>query len=278
MNRVEILKQLASEVTQGKQCFSPNVNVALKIRQALEDPECHVEEAARLVQAEPILAARVVAMSNAIAYNRSGREITDVRTAVARLGFQVIRNLATAMVTRQMAQMPNNAVERQLAARLWEYTANVGSLARLIARQVTKQDPETAVFAAIVHDIGGFYLLARAADFPGLLDDGLNDDDIEGEIALARAVLKVLSVPEPVVRGIEEFWDGYLSLPPTSLGDTLLLAAQLSPVQRPLNRLAGRNRDDLQGSLDMVVGEETLQNIMSEAHEEVRSLLAVLHF
>lgn len=278
MNRVEVLQQLAKEVAEGKACFSPNVNVAMRIRQALDDPDCHIEEAARLVQAEPMLAARVVAMANSIAYNRSGREITDVRTAVSRLGFQVVRNLAMALVTRQMAQMPTSALERELAARLWEYTANVASLARLIARQVTQQDPETAVFAAIVHDLGGFYLLARAKDFIGLLDDGLNDDDIGGEVDLARAMLKVLAVPASVVAGIEAFWEGYLSMPPSSLGDTLLLAAQLSPVQRPLNRLAGRNHGELEASIDMVVGEATLQAILAEAQDEVRSLLSVLHF
>jgi len=278
MNRVEVLQQLAAEVAANKACFSPNVNVALKIRMALDDPDCHIEEAVRLVQAEPILAARVVAMANSVAYNRSGREVTDVRTAVSRLGFQVLRNLAMAMVTRQMAQMPTSPLERELAGRLWEYTANVAALARVIARQVTRQDPETAVFAAIVHDLGGFYLLARAKDFIGLLDDGLDDDDVEGEIELARAMLKVLAVPASVVSGIEAFWDGYLGIPPASLGDTLLLAAQLSPNQRPLNRLAGRNRGEAQASIDMVIGEETLQAIVAEAQEEVHSLLAVLNF
>lgn len=278
MERSAVFKLLAEEVLAGKQCFSPNVNVALKIREALDDPECHVDEAARLVQAEPLLSARVVAMANSVVYNRSGREVTDVRTAVSRLGFRSIRNLATALVTRQMAQMPANAAERALAVRLWEYSAHVASLARLIARQVTRQDPETAMFAAIVHDVGGFYLLARASEFPGLLDDGLNDDDIEGEIALSRAVLQVLAVPAPVTEGIEAFWAGYLALPPASLGDTLLLAAELSPVPRPLNRLAGRSVGELAASLDMVVGEETLQGILAESQEEVASLLDVLNF
>jgi HD-like signal output (HDOD) protein len=66
-------------------------------------PDCHIEAAAKLVQVEPLLAARVVAMSNAAAFNRSGREITDVRSAVMRLGFRAVRSLAMALVTRQMA-------------------------------------------------------------------------------------------------------------------------------------------------------------------------------
>ena len=278
MDRAQVLKMLAKEVLDGKPCFSSNVHVALKIRQALDDPDCHADEAVRLVQAEPMLAARVVAMANSIAFNPGGNEITDVRKAVSRLGFRTVRNLATALVTRQMAQMPVTPAERSLAAGLWEYTANVASLARVLARQVTRQDPETAVFAAIVHDVGGFYLLARAADFPGVLATGLDDDDIEGEILLARAVLQELSVPESVVSGIEDFWKGYLGLPPQSLGDTLLLAAQLSPVQRPLNPLAGRNRGEMAADLNLLVGETDLQAILAEAADEVRSLLAVLHF
>lgn len=278
MDRLAVLKKLANDVDEGKLCFPTNVAVALKLRNALDDPDESIDSVARLIEKEPLLAARVVAMSNAVAFNRSGREIADVRTAVSRLGTQVVRNLATALVTRQMALAPPGAAERALAARLWEYTAHVAALARMIARQVTRQDPETAMFAAIVHDIGGFYLLSHAGEFPDLLNEGLTDDDVEGELLLARAVLKVLAVPSPVVQAIESFWEGYLALPPVSLGDTLLLAADLAPVQRPLNRLARRGRKADDGSIDMVVGEATLQEITQAAKAEVQSLLEVLRF
>jgi len=47
-----------------------------------------------------------------------------------------------------------------------EHTAHVASLAHVIARRVTRLDPETALFAGIIHEVGGFYLLSRVKDHP----------------------------------------------------------------------------------------------------------------
>lgn len=279
MNRVNVLKELAAEVSEGKLSLPASVNVALRVREALDSPDCHIDLAAQLVQAEPILAARVVAMANSPIFNVSGKEITDVRSAVSRLGFRVVSNLATVLMVRQMAQSPNTRMERQMAARLWEYTSHVASLARMLARHVTHQDPESAMFAAVVHDIGGFYLLSRAAEFPGMLNDGLYEESDEGELALGRAVLKALRVPQAVMDAVEAFWVGYLALPPVSLGDTLLLAIDLAPIERPLqSHLQGYNRPEAVANIDLLVGKQTLQTILDDSREEVDSLLSVLRF
>ena len=202
---------------------------------------------------------------------------TNKVTVVGRQGAPLGAAAGQQIVSQLKAEGDAALMSRHLAvmSRSSDVVLYRGNTTRLLI-----DGPQTfaAMFAAIVHDVGGFYLLARASEFPGLLDDGLNDDDIEGEIALSRAVLQVLAVPAPVTEGIEAFWAGYLALPPASLGDTLLLAAELSPVPRPLNRLAGRSVGELAASLDMAVGEETLQGILAESQEEVASLLEVLNF
>lgn len=279
MNRREVFKSIAADLSQGELAFPTSAQVAMRVRQALDKPDCHIDAAARLVQAEPLLSARVVAIANSFVFNRSGREITDVRSAVSRLGFVTVRALATALVTRQLAGAPVAVAERKLAAALWEHTAHVASLAQVIAHRVTRQDPETAMFAGIVHEVGGFYLLSRAHDFPGLLE-GDPADWIEcGEAEIGRAVLKVLSVPASVIEAIEGFWDGYLAMPPTTLGDTLLLADELAPVPSPLHPIGGdQHGEGMKASIDMVIGEETLISILKESAEEVASLTGALNF
>ncbi len=293
MDRHETLKIIAAEAGRGELTFPTSAKMALRIQQAIDDPDCQVETAARLIRAEPLVSARVVALANSMAFNRSGREITDVRVAVTLLGFHMVRALVTAVITRQMAGMSADRTHRALVAQLWEHTAHMAALAYVIARRVTRQDPETAMFAGVVHEVGGFYLLSRAKDFPGLMegvDEGEGEgEDVaegegegaiegEGEGVVGRAVLKALSVPEPVVAAIEALWQGYLAMPPTTLGDTLLLADQLAPVKSPLRQLLQKNREGKTAAIDMILEQETLVGILTESAKEVESLTEALRF
>jgi HD-like signal output (HDOD) protein len=279
MDKRDAFNKIASQVAQGDMAFPTGAQVALKVRQALDDPDCHIDTAARLIQAEPLLSARIIAIANSVVYNRSGQEIADVHVAVTRLGFSTVRSLAMALVTRQMAGASTDHKHQELVNKLWEHTAHVASLAHAIARHVTHQDPEAAMFAGIIHEIGGFYMLSRAGDFPGLLDGDFTDWLEQGEVEVGRAVLNKLYVPESVAAAIEVYWDGFLAMPPVTLADTLLLAEELSPVLSPLHQLDGRGAgENMSASIEMVIGEETLTRILNEAAEEVSSLTQALQF
>ena len=273
-----IFQTIAADLAKGELAFPTSAQVALKVRRALDDPDCHVEATARLIQAEPLLSARVVALANSVAFNRSGREITDIRTSVARLGFRTVRSLATALITRQMAGSQTGPAQQKLATQLWEHTAHVSSLAHVIAQRVTKVDAETALFAGIVHEVGGFYLLSRGKDFPELLDSDFGAWIDGGEAEVGRAILGVLAVPAPVLAAMEAYWDGFLAMPPRTLGDTLLLAEELAPVPSPLHERGGHQDGSMRASIDMAIGEETLKGILAESAAEVDSLIDALRF
>jgi hypothetical protein len=216
-----------------------------------------------------------------VSYNRNGQVITDVGSAVARLGLSVVRSLAHALIVRQMAGAPVAAQHRETAAQLWTHTAHVASLSRLIARRVTRCNPDTALFAGLVQDVGGFYLISRARDYPALLEDGHIDADEEVENTIFDAVLRKLGVPEPVLTAAHVVWTGFLAIPPESLGDTVLLAKQLAPVASPMLRAPGEPPDHARAVIDMVIGEEgdeTLSILLQESAAELASLAAALQF
>ena len=96
MDRLDAFKAIAEQAGRGELTFPANVNASLRLQQALNDPDCHVEAAAKLIQANPLLAARSVAIANSAAYNRSGNELTNVRASVARLGFRTLKSMVAA--------------------------------------------------------------------------------------------------------------------------------------------------------------------------------------
>lgn len=276
MDRPRALTSIAAEAARGELTFPTSTRVALKVKEALDAPDCHIDTAVRLVESEPLLATKVIAIANSVAYNPLGREITQISAAVLRLGFATLRSLATALVARQMAGDPARPEHRAMAGQLWDHTTQVAALARVIAIRVTRQDPETALFAGIIHEVGSFYLLSRLEDFPALLDDTLEDEQ-DSEREIGRIVLKALAVPEPVTAAMEGFWPGYLALPPKNLADTLLLADSLAPVRSPLHQPKdGAARPA--AMIDMAIGKETLASILEESAEEAQSLIDALKF
>lgn len=270
------LDAIAADAARGELVFPTHVQVALQVRRLLDDPDCSVDQLHKLISAEPVLAARVVGTANSIAYNPSGRSSSDLRSAVSRIGFNTLRTLATAVVVRQMQETPQTPEHRALSAQLWEHTTQVATLARVIARKVTRQDPEAAFFAGIVHEVGGFYLLSRAAAYPGLLAGDLEPWHGAGEASIGRAVLAALGVPDNIMAALEAMWEGYLAMPPESLGDTLLLADELASTESPLDALSGMSRQGASADIDLVIGEEMLKDILADSIEEMASLITAL--
>lgn len=280
MNRLDAFNSIAASASRGELTFPANVDASLKLQQALADPDCHIEAAVKLVQADPLLAARTVAIANSAAFNRSGNDITNVRNAVQRLGVRTLQSVVASLIVRQLGSTITDPLLKAKADQLWEHTAHVAALSQVIARRVTRVDPDTALFAGIMHEVGGFYLLSRASEFPGILDGDAQEWVEHGEQAIGRGVLTKLKVPEAVLQAIEALWEGLRAIPPESPADTLLLANDLAPVASPLNEnpaaIAVRAKRAAAG-IDCLIGEhDTLSSIMAESAEEVQSLLRVL--
>lgn len=278
VNRLETFGLIAAQAERGEIIFPTSVNAALRLQLALDDPDCHIEDAIKLVLGEPQLAARTVALANSAAFSRNGEAtVTNVRAAVMRIGYRSLQTLVASLVVRQFGARIVDPELRAKAEQLWEHTAHVAALSQVLARRVTFINPDTALFAAIVHEVGGFYLLSRADEFPGLLDaDPENWIELCEEV-VSREVMRKLAIPEPVMDAIKGLRNGLLNMPPSTLLDTLLLANQFAPVASPLAlRAPAPVTPHEESALDFVMDQGTLDSILKESADEVQSMSAAL--
>lgn len=294
MDKTTALNILVEQALKGDLVFSASVATSMRIQEALDDPNCSIEAASKVVLNEPLLSARVVAIANSAAFNRAGNDVTSVKAAITRLGFRTLRSVVASLVMRQLAGTSKNPQIRTLVNKLWEHSAQVAALAQVIARRITQVDPDTAMFAGIVHEVGGFYMLSRVEEFPCLLDSDtatISDDDLvplieddvdsiidkeSAEAIIGRAVLASLKLPQPVVDAVEALWYGLRAMPPESLGDTLLLSNELATTPSPLDMRTDTEADRYMSEIDFVVGEGTLNSILEESEDEVQTLAAAL--
>ncbi len=277
MDCAEALRKLAADATNGELIFPTHAHVALQIRLALDDPEIHLDRVAALVQGEPLLAAKAVAIANSVTFNRSGIPVTEVRSAVVRLGITLIRALATSVILRQLSATQSSTHDA-IASRLWEHSAHVAALSYILAKQVSKQNADKAMFAGIVHELVYFFLISRAKDHPELIHASLDETwHTNGAALVQNAVLKALSVPDEIAEAIVGMHAGQFSLPPRSLADTLLLANCLSPIVNPFEEAShARQREEILALSTQIIPNRTLSELLEDSAEELSTLMSAL--
>ena len=278
MNRLAIFKSIAEEVNHGELMFPTKVEESLKLKRLLDDPDCHIESAIKLIQADPLIAARAVSLANSAAYRRAKGTVSNVRQALNRLGFTTLRTVVASTIVKQLNCLQTDPELKAMAAQLWEHSAHVAALSQAIAKYVTKTDPETAFFAGLVHEVGGFYLMSRAEEFPGLLSSDGNDEIwMEyGEKIIGKGVLTQLGIPPDIIHAVEKMWQGLANIPAENLADTLILANDLAPIPSPLHQGQSKQIRQHTSHLDFTVDDSTLQEILDESDAEVESVAHAL--
>lgn len=66
-----------------------------KLTKALDDPDTDAAKLAALVAQDPAMAAKVLRLCNSAVFS-AGKQVNDIRSAVTRLGFKTLRNIALA--------------------------------------------------------------------------------------------------------------------------------------------------------------------------------------
>ncbi|GAB4448776.1 MAG: HDOD domain-containing protein [Rhodocyclaceae bacterium] len=255
------VREITSELASGSVSFPTSMDATLRIRRLTEDPACGMEDLAKAVSVEPLLAAKLVRLANSAALRVAGSPVADVRTAVLRVGFARTRTLSIAVAIDQLVQSRHMRPVLGLARALWMHSVDVASLACVLAKRFTRLNPDEALYAGVVHDIGQFYLLSRAVEHPELLEAGaeLSALMFDWHRAVGHALLESLATPEPVlaaVDGLELYEDAF---PPRTTGDVLWIADQLArapnPFAAPGGSLPGGQAAAIEGALADAAGE-----------------------
>ena len=188
----EFVRSLAGELSSGKIDLPSFPEIATRVRQVLQDPKSSIDQVVRLVGSEPALAARLMRVANASAFNRSGKQVTDLRTAINRIGYSMVRSAAMAFA---MSQLRRGAKLERLQSRLdqlWQISTQVAALAYVLARTCSKVNPDEAMLAGMMHGIGKLYIMTRAAQHPELFVDNETLDEICGSwhASIGKAILE----------------------------------------------------------------------------------------
>ena len=167
----EFLQALAADLSSKQISFPTFTGATIRVRTALNDPTIDVERLARAISAEPLLPARLIHIANSVALNPGGgKQVSDVRSAVIRVGHDIVRSTAISLAMEQLKAAKDVQVFHEQAEWIWRHSLEVAAIAYVLTRKHARLNPDEALFAGLVHDIGRFYLLSRAAAYPELVE------------------------------------------------------------------------------------------------------------
>lgn len=269
-------ERIERELEEGSLSFPTSLDVSLRIKRLADNPATTLDEIAAVVKAEPVLSAKAVRMANAVALNPYGNQTTNVADAVGRIGLAALRCLAFAVAAEQLVQDHRSRNLRLIASGLWMHSLDVAAWAYALARQLKVVNPDTAMFSGMMVDIGEFFLVARAADYPALearIDRFAEFVETWSE-PVGRAVMEAFELPDEILDAFpyENPYGG--AWPPGNLADLLFVASLAAETPNPFETQLGiRRRPALLDTSASGIERDRLDQLLEAARAERQQVL-----
>jgi HD-like signal output (HDOD) protein len=136
--------------------------VALQAAAIAEDPSSTASDLLRVIMTDPPIASKVLKVANSVHFHR-GHAVTDLQTAIVRLGFSNVRNLLLGVAVMRpfgaaFAGAPYSRED------FWTHSVAVGAAAARLAPDGEELCASTAFVSGLLHDLGKLVLDRYARD------------------------------------------------------------------------------------------------------------------
>lgn len=203
--RFKMLEDIARDLS-GDVTFPTCFDAALQIRNVMRDPNVSLPQIAKAVRMEPLIAVKLLRIANSAAYNISGKQIADVEAALQRIGISLARSVSMAVAMEQLLRSKDLVAFADMSRGLWLHTLKTAAAARVLARRLTRLNGEDALFAGLVHDLGAFYMLYRAAQYDELRSrpDTVRYLIVQWHENIGESLMAALGLPEQIIEAVRD--------------------------------------------------------------------------
>ncbi|MDH1654840.1 HDOD domain-containing protein [Pseudomonas mosselii] len=201
MNKLaeKVQAQLLAAIDRDDLVLPTLPEVALSIREAAEDSEISVSALSKVIGRDAALSARLIKVVNS-PLMRAAVEVTDLHTAITRLGINYSCNLAIGLVIEQIFHARAPAVEHKLRD-IWANSLEVAGISYELCRRYTQLKPDQATLGGLVHQIGALPVLIYAEEHNELLSDPICLHFVIEQIqpVLGDKILSAWEFPEQLI-------------------------------------------------------------------------------
>lgn len=276
----DFIRALAGELSGGKVDLPSFPEVAVRVRRILSDPKSSVDQVVRVVGSEPALAARLMRIANSASLNRSGKTITELRTAISRIGYNMVRSASISFAMAQIRNSNKLAGLEHYLQDVWVRSTRVAAFAYVLAKACTRSriNPDEAMLTGMMHSIGKLYVLTRAAAHPELFANSAVLDEIleQWHPSIGKAILENWEFSDVMAQAVGEQEEHDRTEPEIAdLSDIIAVAVLMA---RHFEDLAALQADlkDMPGALRLDLTDTRMASVIKESATEVSALSEAL--
>jgi HD-like signal output (HDOD) protein len=275
----QFVGELTTELGRDTLVLHGYPEVAMRVQRALNDDNVSAAVIVRLIGSEPVLASRVLSMANAAAFISSSGVVTELRTAVARMGVDALRSAVMSYALNQLRASKELAAVALPMRELWESSVVVAALCSVVARRLKGGNPDSALLTGVMHGIGKLYIIVKARKFPLILADAGARAELNANwhATICRALMKQWQMPEIIAEAVGNYECYGQSAPQAGINLTgvLFLSTVLANNLQNPDRLAALMATD-QGLACFGLSATDCQTLLAESDQQIAQVMESL--
>ncbi len=145
-------------------------DIALKIRHAVENEKNTTNKIIKIINMDQSIVTKILKTANSALYHTSGKKIESVKTAFIRIGSKKLINLVHSYALKELFNS-NSSLLKAKMNEIWKHSVKVAAISYILARMTPGFDPEKALLAGLLHNIGSVVILNNLGDNQPLNED-----------------------------------------------------------------------------------------------------------
>ena len=161
------MKEKILNLLEEKGILPPLPDIVLRIQNMVNSPDTGIKEIAKAIEIDPVLAGRILKLSNSPFYTRSTTHITSLPIAITKIGLNMLVKIVYSLKLTSL--FTDNSVLDN--SQFWRHSLAVAIFTQSLSRRIrcSQEEQDMIYLAGLMHDIGiivfGYLISSEYSDF-----------------------------------------------------------------------------------------------------------------
>lgn len=127
------------------------------------DQDANAKDIQKSIEQDPIIASDVVRLANTGAFSHPNNQVTNLHSAIARIGLSSLKQVITTAVMERMMAKVSPVYFKLFGEKIWQHSLLTARICESKAKEIG-YDPYSAFFIGIIHDVGKIAIFSELVE------------------------------------------------------------------------------------------------------------------